>query len=63
MIIIRAALSEGPSLARGMRQQFSLVVEDDRLADRIDTLAREYELPTQEVIRQLVETGLEEIED
>lgn len=46
-----------------MKQRFSLVMEDDEITARIDALAREYDLPTQEVLRQLVVTGLEEIED
>jgi len=44
-----------------MAQRLSLVCEDE-LAERVDALAREYGLPRQEVLRQVIETGLEEIE-
>lgn len=44
-----------------MAQRISLVC-DDHLAERVDALAREYELPRQEVLRQLIATGLDEIE-
>jgi predicted transcriptional regulator len=35
---------------------------DPELAKRIETLAHEYDLTTEEVIQQLVAVGLEEIE-
>ena len=44
-----------------MDRRLSVVCEDD-LADRIEALAREYNLPTQEVLRQVIEVGLEEID-
>lgn len=44
-----------------MGQRMSVVCSDD-LAERVDALAREYGLPKQEVVRQLLEKGLEEIE-
>lgn len=44
-----------------MAQRVSLVC-DDHLVERVDALAREYDLPRQEVIRQLLTTGLEEID-
>lgn len=34
---------------------------DETVANEVETLASEYGVPPQEVIRQLVETGLEEI--
>jgi predicted transcriptional regulator len=36
---------------------------DDALLERIDVLAREYDLSRQEVLRQAVEVGLETTED
>jgi predicted DNA-binding protein len=45
-----------------MSQRLSLVC-DDEIAERVDALAREYGLPRQEVLRQIIETGLEEIEN
>jgi predicted transcriptional regulator len=39
------------------------VVCDDDLADRVGMLAREYDLTEEEVIRQLVDIGLEEVGD
>jgi hypothetical protein len=44
-----------------MDQRLSFVA-DGRLARRVDDLAREYDLPTEEVLRQLVTVGLEEAE-
>ncbi|MFC4450994.1 MULTISPECIES: CopG family transcriptional regulator [Halorussus] len=44
-----------------MERRYSITCERDR-AKRIETLAREYDLTTQEVLRQLIEVGLEEIE-
>lgn len=38
------------------------VVCDETLAKRVDTLAREYELTREEVLRQLISLGLEEVE-
>jgi len=37
------------------------VVCDDSLAADIESLAREYDLSEQEVLRQLIENGLEEL--
>lgn len=36
---------------------------DDEWANQIESLAREYELPEQEVLRQIITIGLEEIEN
>lgn len=36
---------------------------DDRLSDRIERLATEYGLPEEEVVEQLVEVGLEELDE
>ncbi|UPW01323.1 CopG family transcriptional regulator [Halorussus gelatinilyticus] len=44
-----------------MERRYSVSIERER-ARRIETLAREYDLTTQEVLQQLVEVGLEEIE-
>lgn len=44
-----------------MGQRMSVVCSDD-LAERIDALAREYGLPKQEVLRQLIERGLDDVE-
>ena len=44
-----------------MEQRLSFVA-DDRLAQRVSDLAREYNLSTEEVLRQLITVGLEEIE-
>ena len=44
-----------------MERRYSITCERDR-AKRIETLAREYDLTTQEVLQQLIEVGLEEIE-
>jgi predicted DNA-binding protein len=44
-----------------MERQYSITCERDR-AKRIETLAREYDLTTQQVLQQLIEVGLEEIE-
>ncbi len=44
-----------------MERRYSVNFERER-AKRIETLAREYDLTTQEVLQQLVEVGLEEIE-
>lgn len=45
-----------------MTRRLSLVCDDD-LVERVDALAREYGLPRQEVLRQVIETGLDEIEN
>jgi predicted DNA-binding protein len=45
-----------------MDQRLSFVC-GEAVADRIDALAREYGLHRQEVLRQVIEVGLEEIED
>ena len=44
-----------------MERHYSITCERDR-AKRIESLAREYDLTTQEVLQQLIEVGLEEIE-
>ncbi|UPV75274.1 CopG family transcriptional regulator [Halorussus limi] len=44
-----------------MKHRYSITCERER-ARRIETLAREYDLTTQEVLQQLIEVGLEEIE-
>lgn len=41
-----------------MAQKFSVVCEDPLAAD-VEELAREYDLSEQEVLRQLIENGLE----
>ena len=43
-----------------MERRYSFTCERD-LAKRIESLAREYDLTTQEVLQQLVTVGLEEI--
>ena len=44
-----------------MERRYSVTCERD-LAKRIDTLAREYDITTQEVLQQLIALGLKEIE-
>ena len=44
-----------------MERHYSITCERD-CAKRIESLAREYDLTTQEVLQQLIEVGLEEIE-
>jgi len=44
-----------------MPQKYSVVCEDSLAAD-IDELAREYGLSEQEVLRQLIENGLEHVD-
>jgi len=44
-----------------MPREISVYYEDETVAD-IDALAREYGVPREEVVRQLVQTGLEEVE-
>jgi predicted transcriptional regulator len=41
-----------------MPRRYSVVCDDD-VAERVDALAREYDLTEQEVLRQLLEWGLE----
>lgn len=45
---------------RTMRR-YTLAMDDD-LARRVESLAREYEVSEREVLRQLVEQGLESLE-
>ncbi|GAA0665171.1 ribbon-helix-helix protein, CopG family [Natronoarchaeum mannanilyticum] len=42
-----------------MPRRYSVVCDDD-LGDRVEALAREYDLTEQEVIRQLLREALEE---
>lgn len=42
-----------------MSRQYSIVCDDD-VGKRVERLAREYELTEQEVLRQLIERGLED---
>ncbi|WP_158055669.1 CopG family transcriptional regulator [Halorussus halophilus] len=44
-----------------MQRRYAITC-DRTLARRIDALAREYDLTTQEVLQQLITVGLEEIE-
>jgi hypothetical protein len=44
-----------------MQREFSVVC-DDGLAREIETLAREYDVSQEEVIRQLLDLGLEELD-
>jgi hypothetical protein len=44
-----------------MERRYSITCDRER-AKRIETLARKYDLTTQEVLQQLVTVGLEEIE-
>ena len=44
-----------------MERRYSVTCERD-LAKRVETLARKYDLTTQEVLQQLITVGLEEIE-
>ena len=44
-----------------MERSYSIVCEED-LALQVETLAREYDLTRQEVLRQLIAVGLEEID-
>ena len=50
----------GPMEGR-VDQRLSFVCGEG-LAQQVDSLAREYGLSRQEVLRQLVQTGLEEVE-
>jgi len=45
-----------------MPRRYSVVVDDD-VAERIDSLAREYGLTEQEVLRQLLRRGIEATDD
>lgn len=45
-----------------MVRRFSVLC-DDSLARRVDSLAREYDLSTEEAVRQLITVGLNNIED
>lgn len=45
-----------------MPRRLSLLA-DEGLAKRVDALAEEYDLPRQEVLRQVIEVGLEELEN
>lgn len=45
-----------------MDRQLSLVCDEDT-AERIDELSRRYGLPKREVLRQVIEAGLESIEE
>jgi len=42
-----------------MVRRYSLVCEDD-VADRVDQLAREYDLTQEAVLRQLIRRGLDQ---
>lgn len=42
-------------------RRYTLAMDDD-LARRVESLAREYEVSEREVLRQLVEQGLESLE-
>jgi len=44
-----------------MVRQYSIVCEDD-VGERVQSLAREYGLTEEEVLRQLIERGLEQTE-
>jgi len=45
-----------------MPTRYSVVCEDD-CAREIESLAREYDITEAEVVRQLIDLGLEEIEE
>lgn len=45
-----------------MPRRYSVVCDDD-VGERVETLAREYDLTEQEVLRQLLQRGLETCED
>ncbi|USZ67508.1 CopG family transcriptional regulator [Halorussus salilacus] len=45
-----------------MERRYSVTCDRD-LAKRIDALAHDYDLTTQEVLQQLIVLGLEEIDD
>lgn len=44
-----------------MVRQYSIVCEDD-VTERVRSLAREYDLTEEEVLRQLIQRGLEQTE-
>jgi predicted transcriptional regulator len=44
-----------------MATRYSVVCDDD-LAEQVESLAREYDLTEEEVIRQLLDVGIEHIE-
>jgi predicted transcriptional regulator len=44
-----------------MERSYSITCDPD-LAKRVESLAREYDLTTQEVLEQLVAVGLEEVD-
>ena len=44
-----------------MVRQYAIVCEDD-VTERVESLAREYDLTEEEVLRQLIERGLEQTE-
>jgi len=44
-----------------MATRYSVVCDDD-LAEQVESLAREYDLTEEEVIRQLLNVGIEHIE-
>lgn len=44
-----------------MSTRFTVVCDDD-LAREVETLARKYELTEEEVLRQLIDLGLDEID-
>lgn len=46
----------------GMTRRFSFVCDDD-LADRVQSIARRYGVSEQEALRQVIETGLDEVEE
>lgn len=45
-----------------MAERVSLVC-DDHLVNEVDQIAREYKIPRQEVLRQLLTAGLEDLRD
>ncbi|WP_439027552.1 CopG family transcriptional regulator [Haloarchaeobius sp. DT45] len=45
-----------------MTKRYSIVCSED-VSDRIDALAHEYDLTEQAVLRQLIERGLEQVEN
>ena len=45
----------------GMATRYSVVCDDD-LAEQVESLAREYDLTEEAVIRQLLDVGIEHIE-
>ncbi|QPV64524.1 CopG family transcriptional regulator [Halosimplex litoreum] len=45
-----------------MPTRYTVVCDDDR-AREIETIARQYDLTEEEVLRQLVDTGLDHLEE